>query len=259
MAHNPNVNDTRLADFSKLVNKFGRDAAEGQDALPRLAISAAAAAFDDVIDTDPKKHTLADGSQCDDAALFYTQYLTEAGKKQQYADYKASGIKANASKLRQIIEMGKKVGPGCLVRAHEIRGEMAASKVVPLSAYPMFVNVARAQNKLDRPITDDEIRACGVKPVSAAKDVEEYVKRAIKGLDALISGENPDGVVCQDEQIINARESLNSFLTLCDRKAKAEAFMAQAAAYGVKVVVEDEDNSASSMPSAPLMIEGHAN
>jgi hypothetical protein len=256
MAHNPNVNDTRLADFTKQVAKFGRDAADGQDALPRLAMAAAAAAFDDVIDDEPKKHTLADGSTCDDAVLFYTQYLNESGKKQQYADYKASGIKANASKLRQIIAMGKRVGPGPLVRAHEIRAEMAASKVVPLSAYPMFVNVAREQIKLDRPITDDEIRACGTKPPTAAKDVQAYVERAIKGLDALISGENPDGVVCQAEQIINARESLNAFLTICDRKAKAEAFMAQAAAYGVKVVVEDEGFAPA---PAPLMIEGHVN
>lgn len=241
--HNANINDTRFSDLTKVVTRLGKDAAEGADALPKLAFAVVTAAYDGVIDTEKKHDSPADGAgmKVDDAAVIYATYMNAEGKK-SYSDYKSTGIKANASKLRQLVGLGlntKCEGPKVLARAAEIRDRMAKSNTKVLSAYPAFVNVARAQNDLDHEITDDEIMTAVAKPPAEDKGLVDYVTRAKKQIEKIITGENPDNVQSQDERLISAFEKLNEFLSMCERRAKLQAMIDQAAELGLNLTMEE--------------------
>jgi hypothetical protein len=88
-------NDTRLEDFMAEVRQFGRDAAEGKDALPKLAMGFARAVADNVIDASKDK----DGH--DAAARTFLEYCKSEGKKAVH-NRTPESLKANISKLRQI-------------------------------------------------------------------------------------------------------------------------------------------------------------
>src|SRR5258705_3999538 len=89
------TNDTRLADFMGMVRELGRDAAQGKDALPNLAISFVRAVADQVIDLAKDQ----DGD--DGAARIFKTYAASEGKKAVH-DRTETGLKANISKLRQL-------------------------------------------------------------------------------------------------------------------------------------------------------------
>lgn len=233
----PLVNDTRFADLNKLVNKLGKDAADGVDALPKLALAVATAAFDRVIDLEPKHPVIRDKKSInvDDADMLYDVYQRADGKK-QFGDYKTTSRKAQVSKLRAIVKAG--LNPNCefpkvLDNAAKIRNTMAEQKTKVLPAYPAFVQVAREQAELDRPMTDDELREAVAKPQSDAATVVDYVTRAKNVLDKLITGENADGVKCQDESVLKAFEALNSFLALEEKREEWRSLADKAAALGM--------------------------
>lgn len=236
----PLVNDTRFADLNKLVVKLGKDAADGVDALPKLALAVATAAFDRVIDLEPKHAVTRDKKSInvDDADILYDVYQKADGKK-QFGDYKTTSRKAQVSKLRAIVKAG--LNPNCelpkvLIHAAELRNQMAEQKTKVLPAYPAFVQVAREQAELDRPMTDDELREAIAKPQTDAASVVDYVTRAKNVLDKLITGENADGVKCQDENVLKAFEALNSFLQLEEKREAFRAMVAQAAELGMTVL-----------------------
>jgi len=225
------VNDTRLADLMNNVREFGRLAAQGKDALPMLALKAAFAAADGVISLDKD----ADGN--DDASRLYVEYQKAESKKAVH-EHTAGGLKANTSKLRQIITAA--VMPTCdfvdtLNKVVAKREEMLGQEGVKVRpAYAAYIEAARTQIQQPDDLTADQIEAAIKKPEAADKTVEGELKRADKILSDLISGDG--GVKCDEPEIVQARELVAGKLaafTLAKQVADATATLEAA---GLQVV-----------------------
>lgn len=253
--HNADVNDTRFADLTKRVTQLGKDSADGKDALPRLAMSVVTAAADGVLDMEPKHPSKGDPTvKLDDAAVIYAAYKTGEGKK-QYSDYSANGDKANISKLRQIVKLGasKFDGPATLVRAIELRDVVAAEGGKVLAVYPAMLQVAREQDKLDTPITDDEIKEAVTKKASEAPELVDYVKGVAKKIEKLIAGEAPGALQCQDEQVVAAFEKLTEWLAMVEKRDAMNKFMAEAAAMGFDLNLTRKTDGMTMLLDAPTL------
>lgn len=223
-------NDKRLSDLLKQVAKFGEESSLGKDSLPKLAHAVVRAAADGIIDTDTK-----DAKGNDAAHQIYSKYAASESKKAIH-EHSAGGFKGNVSKLRQLIAMG------CLttVDAVEVMNEAFKARENMISdsekvkpAYPFYVEVAREQLKTDKPLTLRELEAMALKDEPSAKTLEGELKRAMKILEALVTGENRDKLKDDNaltEQAFNAvRDRLEGLATM----AKRQALLQQAAKLGL--------------------------
>lgn len=169
--------------FWKSIKSMGADAGEGSTALVRLALATVRAANDGIISAEKRT-----GSK-DDAALIYEAYMSENSKKA--GEFSAGGAKANASKLRQVIQMGSMTTcdpVDVFDRAVEFHKELQKDEGVKLKAlYPALVDVAREQLATDVDLTSDQIKDAIV-AVPRDKTVEAELKAIQKKVENLIEG-----------------------------------------------------------------------
>lgn len=224
-------NDKRMSDLNKLVKKLGEEAADGKDSLPKLAHAVVKAAADGVI-TGP------------DAGDIYKRYAKAESSKAIH-EHSAGGLKANTSKLRQLIDMGNMTtvdGVIVMDEAKQARDRMIKRASEPQSgiklkaAYPFYVDVARAQLKSDTPLSADFLEELAVKGDNAAeKSVEKELTAILKRLEALVTGEGKHGLHDEDEDTEAAyhlvKSRLDKFATLRAHQAVRE----QAAALGLQL------------------------
>lgn len=232
MTKNPNLkNDTRLDDLRSQVREYGRDSAQGRDAKPKLALAVVRAAFDNVIAPD-------------DAEMLYNEYALAESKKSIH-DHSAGGVKANVSKLRQIISLGHLPavdGVALLDKVTDMRIELRAQEAKLKGAFDTFVDIARAQLKSpDTELDDDAVRDLCVKADAAPKDLiqklaEDY-KRLYKRVEELTSeGIGAASTEAAMHAIGDQISELGGDLPPVTKEAKAKAnFIKRAATYGISV------------------------
>lgn len=206
--HDASVNDTRFSDFMSNVREFGRAEAAGKDALPMLTVAVVRAVADGVVDLDKDS----DGN--DAAARIYTAYA-QAKTKKAVHERTDNGLKANISKLRQIITFAgnpKYDAVDVLNRAIVRRKEMEEQEIDVKPAYAAYVDVARAQNKQDDPLTDEQITECVGKAPPRDKTLEGELEKIQKAIDKIITGENPHGIKDQSSELVQAHELIGARL-----------------------------------------------
>lgn len=231
LAHSP-ANDTRMTDLMSDVREFGRSLAAGKDSLPMLAVRVVRAANDGVISTEKDK----DGT--DDATRIYTEVMKSASKKAIH-EHTAGGIKANASKLRQLIIMGAMTTcdpVDVLNRAIVARGQMVEADQKVRPAYPAYIEVARAQLEQPDALSDEQITGAMLKPEREDKTAEDVLNGVLKTLDKLISGEIPGGAKDQDERVIAAHSSIKDRLAALCVQRETDETLAKAAELGLHIV-----------------------
>lgn len=223
-------NDKRFADAMKAIRKFGEESALGKDSLPKLAQYVVKLAADGVIDAETKN------AKGDDAAkVIYEAYVKAESSK---ALHEHKGVPQQESKLRQLIKVGSLTtidAVELMQDAFEAREAMIAddNKVKP--AYVFYVEVARAQ--LENPKDRLERRAlermvCKDEPKE--KTIEGEVKRAMKILEDLISGE---GKAPQDTDELTdaAFQALRDRLYKFENARQLAKLHEQAAKLGLKI------------------------
>lgn len=219
-------NDTRLDDLKSLVRELGRESASGRDAKAKLALQVVRAAYDGVIGPD-------------EVEMIYQEYASAESKKAIH-DHSAGGLKANVSKLRQVVALGclpQVDGPELLDKVTDIRDELRGTDEKLKAAFDAFVDVSRAQLKSpDYTLDDDALRALCVKPESADKDIiqklaEDY-KRMSKRFDEFPSSAVEAAVHAIGDAIKEAGGELPPVTK--EEKAKA-AFIKRATSYGMTV------------------------
>ena len=225
-------NDKRFSDLMKQVTKFGEEASLGRDSLPKLAHAVVKAAADGVLDLETK-----DSKGLDAAAQIYEKY-TVAESKKAIHEHSAGGKKANISKLRQLISMGCMTtidAVEVMQMAFQAREDMIADDNKVKSAYPFYVDVARKQLDSKNALTKRELEGLACKEEPKPKELETYLKQALKILEGLVTGENREKVQDTDElteAAFNAvKERLDKMATLRQR----ERLMQEAAKLGIKL------------------------
>ena len=237
LAHNT-TNDTRFDDLRKEIREDGKESGKGKDALPRVALRLTRAAADGVINLDK------DSDGKDAVSKLYDDYIKSESKQ---AVHDKNGVKANASKWRQFVELG--LNPNCdgvavLDRAVMIRdGEFQQDAKSVKGAFPAYLDVARAQKTSDTELTDDEIRTAVRKADGKEATVEGELKRAATILDRLVTGEK--GLRDNDPSITQALELVNNRLaTLLQTKRDLE-LQAEIAARGWTVAQTSTEMTAA--------------
>lgn len=224
-------NDTRFADLLKDVRKLGGDTAEGRDAKARLAIRVVRAASDGVITLDVETDA-ATGKPLPDAAYqIYDEYLKADSKKAVY-EHSKGGIKKEASLLRTLIRFGSLTtvdAVDVLNRAVTIHGNLDVKE--RLSAYPAFVEVAKAQladGQTDDALTDGQLEQACRKAEGEPKGQAAFIKAAAKALEKAQSAEDADPALT--DRLQAALAEVGACLAYLDSKGKRAALMAQLAA-----------------------------
>lgn len=215
-------NDKRKSDLLRQVGKLGEEASLGRDSLPKLAHAVVRAAADGVIE----------GA---DAEGIYTKYATAESKKAIH-EHSAGGKKANISKLRQLIEMGNMTtvdAVDVMQNAFDAREAMMAddNKVKP--AYPFYVDVARAQLKSDKPLSKSTLESMACKDEPNAKTLEGELKRVMKVLEGLVTGDNRDKIKDEDENTEAAFQLIRDRLDKLATMRQREELRKKAAALGL--------------------------
>ena len=226
-------NDTRIKDLIKQVTKLGEEASLGKDSLPKLAHAIVNACVDGVINADDK-----DDKGNDAAAQIYAKYAAAESKKAIH-EHSAGGLKANVSKLRQLIAMGCMTGIDAkevMSDAFTARENMINDSEKVLPAYPFYVAVAREQLKSEKKqLTTEQLEKLALKGEPAPKELEAVLKRIEKMLEDIVTGEGRDKLKDTDELTEAAfqaiRERTAKFATLRAHQSIREA----AAKLGLKL------------------------
>lgn len=205
-------NDKRKSDLLRQVGKLGEEASLGRDSLPKLAHAVVKAAADGVISGE-------------DAGDVYGRYVKGETNKALH-ERSAGGKKANISKLRQLIEMGCMTtidGAMVMQDAYQAREDMLSDDNKVKSAYAYYVDVARSQLKSDKALTKNELEELALKDEPNAKTLEGELKRVMKILEGLVTGENRDKIKDDAENTEAAfhliKDRLDAIATLRQRDA----------------------------------------
>ena len=241
LAHNTQ-NDTRFADAMAVVRELGRDAASGKDALPNLAVHFVRQIYDGVFTPDK------DANGEDAATRIFKEYAKSEGKK-AFHDRTEASQKVNISKLKQLEKAAanpKFDFVDVLNRAITIRQTAIDDGIEVKSPYPAYVDVARAQLKLDEEMDDAMIFAAVTKSETTREvTLEGQLKKAAKILEDIITGEKHPGVQDSSPEVMMAAEQLNVRLTsLMTTKAQSEAI-----AKAIEAGFVQNDDGTLSMPS----------
>lgn len=228
-------NDNRMADLMKSVRALGKDAAEGKDALPKLAFAITRAAFDRVIDLEAK-HDDGDGKKVDDVVKIYREYQQTESKKLVH-EHTKNGVKANASKARNFVKLGMMPnvdGVSILERASVIRKDMADKGEKVLAAYAAYVAVARVQIEHgDADLTDAEIQGACRRAEPKTKELLDVLTTLRDALGDLITGERKDGLRDTHEKTEEAMRALDERLTALIVESERQATLAKAIELGL--------------------------
>lgn len=187
--------------FWKSVSKLGAQSGEGSSALPKLYLAAARAADDGLISAEK---TTGPGAK-DDATRIYEAYCEADSKK---AEHTAGGAKANASKLRQVIQAAGMTTADFVTTATKLidrRNALVEAEVKCKALAPAIVDAAREQLKQDDDLTDDQIEdVCRVTPKE--RTLEEELKSIQKKVEDLVTGEGKHKLKDQDPRMIQISE-----------------------------------------------------
>jgi len=226
------ANDKRHGDLMKLVKTLGSDGAAGRDSLPKLAHAVVKAAADGVIDLETK-----DKAGDDQATAIYKAYAAADSKKAIH-EHKDAGVKANASKLRQLIKMGlmTTIDPVELMQtAHEVREGLKMDEGTKLKpAYHFYVDVARAQCDKDKALSKGSLEDLATKGEASPKELLDRLKQVQKLLQGLVSGENRDKLKDQDPLTIAAQEAIDERI----KAIEAATFVAKAREMALKAGIK---------------------
>lgn len=163
------INHETRETFEARFDRIGADLAAGKDAWPKAALAACEAAALGVYTSD-------------DAEALFTR-VVKASQLAAIHDRSDNGLAANVSKLRQCLHVGAKFGTDTLERAARLYAIHHGSAQLK-SAYPAYVDVARAQLKADHLLDDDAILAAMSKGEAKASTAETKIKQAMKAIEA---------------------------------------------------------------------------
>lgn len=233
-------NDKRLGDLIARVQSYGRDSAAGTDALPKLALDMVRAVNDGVI----ADITAVNDQGKDVAHQVYVEYQkAERGKNvhdMPTDKQSANGLKANVSKLRQIMAMGAIPGIDSvevMERAVDIRKKINAEGATVKSAYPYMIDVARAQLKTDVPLSDDFLAECAMKEGKKTREKIDAIKgleTARNILEAIVTGEG-NYLRSDDPAVEAAYHAVKDAITKFHVNAERAAVIAAAAKLGLTI------------------------
>lgn len=230
-------NDQRLKKLVSQVGSLGAEASLGADALPKLAHAVVTAAAEGVIDL-ATKHKLRDGKSMGDVATFlYEKYAAQESSKAIHEHSKA-GIKGNASKLRQLVSLGLMTtvdGVEVMNNAFTARDNMMKddNKVKP--AYVYYVEVAREQIKLDKPLSMRALETLAVKEAPEDKTLQDEVERCIGILEGLVTGENKYKLKDTSGKCEAAMHTLKELIAKMIDDQRRVALLQEAAKLGLKL------------------------
>ena len=234
MTSNAQSNTVGRDEYEAQVREFGRLAAQGKDSLPMLAVATVRASANGYIDT------VKDANGVDDAHRVYSEYA-KANSKKAVHEHTKDGVKANASKVRQFIEFGALTTCDpidVLNRAIVLRKEMVAAEEKVRPAYHGYLEVARTQKGVDRPLTDDELKHAVRKPAAEDKTEEGELEKAHKILDRLVTGEG--GVKSDSLIVVEAHKQVGDRLNELKFLRERDELVTKAAMLGVTIVTEPE-------------------
>ena len=237
LAHDNSANDTRLSEFMTEVREFGRAEASGKDALPMLAVAVVRAVCDGVLDTGK------DASGDDAATRVFNEYAKARGRKQIH-ERTEGGLKANISKLRQIVTFAgnpKYDAVDVLNRAIIMRNKLLDDEIDVKPAYAAYVDLARAQIKEDDALSDDMIEAVIRKGPGRDKTLEGELEKIAKSLEKIVTGENAHGIQDQSPEIVKAHELIGARLAALLHRAKTLKALEDAVATGILTQEEADE------------------
>jgi hypothetical protein len=208
--HDPTTNDIREEILRKAIKKLGEQARDGHDSLPRLALRVIKWAEDGLVNPKPKG---AKRNDKDDAQQLFEWYAEAEGKGGTFA-YEPASLKAQVSKLRQVIKCGVMTTIGhpeiLFERARDIHKQFhTADPKKVKQAYEALVSVARMQLEPDNStsvLTDDQIKAAILRPGTETKELEQELSQIFKRLEGVITGENKHGLKDQSPDLLQAHE-----------------------------------------------------
>jgi len=213
-------NDNRLADFLSDTRGYGRDAASGGDAWPKMIVRTVSAAADGVISKD-------------DAAMIVETFIEAQGKKAVH-DRTVASAKKTKSEIARTIEFGAMTTVDAVEvigRAVTIYGNMEADRKSAVNAY---LQVVRNQLKSpDYALSDSEIEQAMTKDDAKPRTIEQQLKAALKAVEAALKlNEESDNPIAL-EGATAAKSALESQIANLEHAAKIAEARARLAALGV--------------------------
>jgi len=187
--------------FWRGVAKLGAQSGEGSSALPKLYLAAARAADDGLISAEKPTGP---GAK-DDATRIYEAYCEADSKK---AEHTAGGAKANASKLRQVIQAASMTTCDFVEVCQDvidIRDALVDAEVKVKALAPSIVDAAREQLKNDTQLTKEQIEDA-IRVVPKDRTLEDELKSILKKVEDLVTGEGKHGLKDQDPRMIQVQE-----------------------------------------------------
>lgn len=216
----PMTSEDHQKAFWRDVKKLGEQSGAGSSALPRLYLAAARAADDGLINAEKPSGP---GAK-DDATRIYEAYMEADSKK---AEHTAGGAKANASKLRQVIQAASMTTADFINVCQDVivtREKLSEAEVKVKALAPAIVDAARAQLGQDTQLTSEQIEDC-IRVVPKAKTLEDELRAISKRVDDLITGEGKHGLKDQSETTIKVGELLRERLQTFGMSRGDESFI----------------------------------
>lgn len=189
--------------FWRGVAKLGAASGEGASALPKLYLAAARAADDGIISAEKPTGP---GAK-DDATRIYEAYCENDSKKSEHT---SGGAKANASKLRQVIQAASMTTCDFVEVCQEVidtRDRLIEADVKVKALAPAIVDAAREQLKQDTQLSSEAIEDA-IRVVPKEKTLEDELKSISKRIDDLVTGEGRYKLKDQDPRTIQVQELL---------------------------------------------------
>ena len=213
-------NDNRLNDYLSDARSYGRDAATGGDAWPKMIVRTVSAAADSVITKD-------------DAEMIVSAFIEAQGKKAVHERTTAS-LKKTKSEIAKTIEFGALTTVDAVEvigRAVTIYGNMQVERKSAVNAY---LQVVRNQLKApDYALTDDEIEQAMAKDDAKPRTIEQQLKAALKAVEAALKlNEESDNPIAL-EGATAAKAALEAQIANLEHAAQVAEARARLAALGV--------------------------
>lgn len=197
--------------FDACFDAQGEALAHGKDAWPKIALYATEAAA-------CGQYT------ADDAEAIFTRVVKSAALASVH-DRSENGLKANISKLRQFLHMGARFGTDTIESAARLYATLHAQGAELKSAYPAYVDVARAQLKADALLDDADIERAMLKGDAKPSTSESKIKQALKAIEAAQKLREAEGERDMPE-LGDAASLLARALTLVEDERKHREWLA---------------------------------
>lgn len=226
------ANDQRQAEMIKHIRKLGSDKGLGDDSLPKLGITVLhyASGENPVIDLNANKKAVHE---------IYDVYMDRRAEKRvhsQDSDTRSSQI----SKLKNFAELGANQdidGEALFTDVARLYREKTKEGIKLQSVYAAYVAVARKVKDMKTVPSEEEIVEIMQPKVKQTHTLRDIVEKFANDLGKLLTGERKDGIMCQDQEIIDARGKLDEWINKMVLAEELDQFRAGAAKFGVKLPV----------------------